>query len=265
MKSRGIKKQRLRKSRPINCFPATDDEMKQKQSNTKKFARLPTHVAIVPDGNGRWAEKRGFPRLQGHQAGAENMYSMVQYLNEYPIKYVTLYGFSTENWSRPGPEVDGLFQILGDFIDRYIPDIDRRGIKLRHSGRLHELPEKLQEKINEAVVLTKNNSGMTLNVAFNYGGRAEIVDAVQRLLADGNKHQNIDEGTFGNYLYTAGLPDVDLLIRTGDETRLSNFLLWQTAYSEYYFTEVLWPDFGKQDIDKALLSYSRRKRRFGGL
>jgi len=239
--------------------------MKEKTSSTRKFSRLPTHVAIVPDGNGRWAEKRGLSRLQGHRAGAENMYSMVQYLNEYPIKYVSLYGFSTENWSRPKAEVKGLFRLLENFIDRYIMDIHQRGIKLHHSGRLHELPEVLQRKMNEAVALTENNTGMVLNVAINYGGRAEIVDAVRRLLSDGNRHQNIDEETFSNYLYTAGLPDVDLLIRTGDETRLSNFLLWQTAYSEYYFTQVLWPDFGKKDIDKALLSYSRRKRRFGGL
>jgi undecaprenyl diphosphate synthase len=194
------------------------------------------------------------------------MYNMVQYLNEYPIKYVSLYGFSTENWSRPLAEVSGLFQLLEEFIDRYVRDIHQRGIRLHHSGRLHELPQSLQRKINEAVELTKNNTGMTLNIAFNYGGRAEIVDAVRRLLTNGADHKNnIDEEIFANYLYTAGIPDVDLLIRTGDETRLSNFLLWQTAYSEYHFTEVLWPDFGKGDIDKALLSYSQRKRRFGGL
>ena len=234
-------------------------------STKKKITELPTHVAIVPDGNGRWAEKRGLPRLSGHQEGAKNTYRMVQYLNEYPIKYLSLYAFSTENWTRPEAEVSGLFEILEDFIDRYIPDIHQRGIKLHHSGRLHELPKNLQQAINRAVELTIDNTRMTLNVAFNYGGRAEIVDAVRRLLTDGIKPQDIDEASFSNYLYTAGLPDVDLLIRTGDETRLSNFLLWQTAYSEYYFTKVLWPDFDKKDIDKALLSYSRRKRRFGGL
>jgi len=239
--------------------------MNKKESKTRKFSRLPTHVAIVPDGNGRWAEKRGLPRLLGHRAGAENMYSMVQYLNEYPIQYVSLYGFSTENWNRPMVEVNGLFEILEEFINRYVHDIHQRGIKLHHSGRLYELPQSLQNKINEAVELTRNNTGMLLNVAFNYGGRAEIVDAVRRLLTNGDKHQDIDEETFAKYLYTAGIPDVDLLIRTGDETRLSNFLLWQTAYSEYHFTKVLWPDFGKKDIDKALFSYNQRKRRFGGL
>ncbi len=236
-----------------------------KASITKKFALLPNHIAIVPDGNGRWAEQRGLPRLDGHRVGAENMYHMVEYLNEYPIKYVTLYGFSTENWSRPEEEVKGLFQILEEFINKCVSDIHERGIKLRHLGRLNELPQGLQLAINRGVELTKNNTRMTLNVAFNYGGRAEIVDAVRKLLAEGVAPQNINEELFDSYLYTAGLPNVDLLIRTGDETRLSNFLLWQTAYSEYYFTKVLWPDFNKKDVDKALLSYSRRQRRFGGL
>jgi len=234
-------------------------------ATAKKITQLPNHIAFVPDGNGRWAEQRGLPRLSGHHTGAENMWRLVEYLNEYPIKYMTLYGFSTENWSRPEEEVRGLFQLLGEFITQKTPDIHKKGIKLRHLGRLNELPQSLQLAINRAVELTKDDTGMTLNLAFNYGGRAEIVDAVRRLLTESSKPQNIDEDLFESYLYTAGLPNVDLLIRTGDETRLSNFLLWQTAYSEYHFTKVLWPDFGKKDIDKALLSYSRRKRRFGGL
>ena len=232
---------------------------------SKRLSLLPTHVAIVPDGNGRWAKKRGLSRLEGHRAGAESVRRMLEYLDEYPIEFVTLYVFSTENWRRPKSEVRGLFRLLREFIKTYLQDIDKRGIKLRHIGRLHELPRGVQLAINEAVARTRNNTGMTLNVAFNYGGRAEIIDAVHRLLINGNKPEDVDEESFNDYLYTAGLPHVDLLIRTGDETRLSNFLLWQTAYSEYYFTKVLWPDFSKQDIDKALLSYSRRKRRFGGL
>ncbi|MFC2021185.1 polyprenyl diphosphate synthase [Chloroflexota bacterium] len=234
-------------------------------SNTKKFTLLPTHIAIVPDGNGRWAELRGSPRLNGHQVGAENMHRMVKYLNEYPIKYVTLYGFSTENWARPKEEVSGLFQILKEFIEKTVPEIHQKGVKLRHLGKLDALPLSLQLAIKGAVELTKNNSRMVLSVAFNYGARAEILDAVRRLIAEGIMPQDINEELFGNYLYTAGLPDVDLLIRTGDELRLSNFLIWQTTYSEYHFTKVLWPDFSKKDIDKALLSYSRRRRRFGGL
>ncbi len=236
-----------------------------KASTTKKFALLPNHIAIVPDGNGRWAEQRGLPRLSGHRAGADNMHLMVEYLNEYPIKYVTLYGFSTENWARPIEEVRGLFNILVEFIDKCASDLHKKGVRLRHLGRLNELPQNLQLAMNRAAELTKSNARMTLNLAFNYGGRAEILDAVHRLIAEGIAPQNIDEELFSSYLYTADLPNVDLLIRTGDEVRLSNFLIWQTAYSEYHFTKVLWPNFGKKDIDRALLSYSRRERRFGGL
>ncbi|MFC2034003.1 polyprenyl diphosphate synthase [Chloroflexota bacterium] len=236
-----------------------------KISTVKKFTKLPAHIAIVPDGNGRWAEQRGLSRLNGHHAGAENMHRMIEYLNEYPIKYLTFYGFSTENWSRPKEEVDGLFQLLVEFVQQYVPEFHEKGIKLRHLGRLNELPENLQETINEAIELTKNNPGMTLNIAFNYGGRTEILDAIRHLIAEGIKPEDINKEIFDKYLYTAGLPDVDLLIRTGDELRLSNFLIWQTAYSEYHFTKVLWPNFGKKDINKALLSYSRRLRRFGGL
>jgi undecaprenyl diphosphate synthase len=226
---------------------------------------LPAHIAIVPDGNGRWAEKRGLPRLEGHREGMENMYRLVGYVDEYHIPFLTLYGFSTENWSRPEEEVFGLFSSLTEFIKRTAPDVHRRGIRINHIGRLSELPEELRQSINDAVELTKNNTGMTLNVAFNYGGRAEITDAVRRIIDDGIPSEKITEDLIENYLYTAGMPGVDLLIRTSDERRLSNFLIWQTSYSEYYFTKVLWPDFQKKDIDKALEFYRRRKRRFGGL
>ncbi len=236
-----------------------------KAPDIRRFSLLPKHIAIVPDGNGRWAERRGLPRLYGHRAGAANMHHMIKYLNEYPIKYVTLYGFSTENWSRPEDEVDGLFKILSEFINTTSAEIHEKGIRLRHLGRINELPPELQQAITGAVELTRNNTGMTLSVAFNYGGHTEIIDAVRHLVADGVKAEEINEELFNKYLYTDGLPDVDLLIRTGDETRLSNFLIWQTAYSEYHFTKVLWPDFAKKDIDRALLSFSQRKRRFGGL
>ena len=235
------------------------------KSTSKQLENLPNHVAIVPDGNGRWAEKRGWSRLEGHRAGAENMHRMVQYLNKYPINYLTLYGFSTENWNRPEAEIKGLFQILTAFIDRYLDEIHQKGIRLRHIGRLDQLPQKLRESITRAITATRDNTSMTLCVAFNYGGRAEIVDALKRLIADAVRPEDITEESLSKYLYAADIPDVDLLIRTGDETRLSNFLLWQTAYSEYHFTRVLWPDFRKRDLDRALLSYSRRKRRFGGL
>ena len=239
--------------------------MKDTASTVKKITHLPTHVAIVPDGNGRWAEKRGLSRLGGHEAGVKIMRSMIEHLNDYQIKYVTLYGFSTENWGRPEDEVSGLFRILEERIGKDVPQLHKKGIKVRHIGRLGELPARLQKSINSAEELTKNNTGMTLNLAFNYGGHVEIVDAVRRIITEGIPPEKIDEKLFSSYLYTAGLPDVDLLIRTGDELRLSNFLIWQTAYSEYYFTQVLWPDFTKEDIDKALIAYSQRERRFGAL
>jgi len=238
--------------------------MAEKES-PKKFSRFPNHVAVVPDGNGRWAERQGWPRVRGLWAGADNMYRMVQYLNEYPIKYLTIYGFSTENWSRPEDEVIGLFELVLFFVGEHLEDMHKRNVQIRHIGRLQQLPQELQEAINRAITLTKNNTQLVLNIAFNYGGRPEIVDAARRLVTEGVKPEDITEETFRNYLYTNGIPDVDLLIRTGGENRLSNFLLWQTAYSEYHFTKVLWPDFRKKDLDRALLSYSQRNRRFGGL
>ncbi len=231
----------------------------------KQIERLPIHVAIVPDGNGRWAEKRGLSRLAGHQAGVKKMRSLIEYLSSLQIRYVTLYGFSTENWGRPTDEVKGLFRILVERIDRDVPKLNKRGVRVRHLGRLGELPDWLQSSVKRAEELTKDNTGLTLSLAFNYGGHVEIIDAVRRIIAEGIPPEKIDEKMFSDYLYTAGIPDVDLLIRTGDELRLSNFLLWQTAYSEYYFTDVLWPDFTKEDMDKALIDYSQRKRRFGAL
>jgi undecaprenyl diphosphate synthase len=226
---------------------------------------LPVHIAIVPDGNGRWAEKRGLPRLSGHREGVLNMMRMIQYISEYPIKYVTFYGFSTENWNRPETEVNGLFKLVEHFVDEQLNKINEKNIRIRHIGRLNGLPVSLQKAIQHAVTLTANNNGMTLGVAWNYGGRAEIIDAITKFTADPDKPQPLDEKSFGRYLYTGDMPDVDLLIRTANEMRLSNYLLWQTAYSEFYFTDVLWPDFGKKDIEKALIDYSRRNRRFGGL
>ena len=226
---------------------------------------LPVHIAIVPDGNGRWAEKRGLPRLSGHREGVLNMMRMIQYISEYPIKYVTFYGFSTENWNRPETEVNGLFKLVEHFVDEQLNKINEKNIRIRHIGTLNGLPVSLQKAIQRAVTLTANNNGMTLGVAWNYGGRAEIIDAINQFTADPDKPQPLDEKSFGRYLYTGDTPDVDLLIRTANEMRLSNYLLWQTAYSEFYFTDVLWPDFGKKDIEKALIDYSRRNRRFGGL
>ena len=234
-------------------------------STLKEIANFPNHVAVVPDGNGRWAERRGLPRFEGHRAGVENMHSVIEYFNKLQLKYLTLYTFSTENWKRPQEEITGLLHLLEEVIDKEILELHKKGVRLRHLGRLDELSPGLQQAINKAVELTKNNTGMTLSLAFNYGGRTEILDAVHHIIAKGIPPQNIDEELFNSYLYTAGLPDVDLVIRTAGELRLSNFLIWQSAYSEYYSTNVLWPDFNNKEIDKALLSYSQRRRRFGGL
>jgi undecaprenyl diphosphate synthase len=234
-------------------------------TTTKKNIGFLRHVAIIMDGNGRWAERNGLPRLEGHRAGVANIRPIIQSLNERGIECVTIYAFSTENWNRPEDEVSGLLELLGEVIDEEARELHKNGVRIRHVGRLEELSPHLQESINRALKLTENNTGMTLGVAFNYGGRVEILDAVRHLIAEGVPPQDIDEKLFGEYLYTAGLPEVDLVIRTSGEFRTSNFLIWQAAYSEYYFTPVLWPDFDDKCLEKALLTYSRRKRRFGGL
>jgi undecaprenyl diphosphate synthase len=230
----------------------------------ESITTLPRHVAIILDGNGRWAEKRGLPRLEGHRAGVKNIRHIIRCLNKHGVEYVTLYAFSTENWNRPIDEVKGIFDILVEVVGREARELHKNGIRIRHIGRLEGLPEGVQKAINEAVKLTENNKGMTLGVALNYGGRAEILDAISRITADKILPQDIDETLFGKYLYTAGFPDVDLMIRTSGEMRTSNFLIWQSAYSEYYFTPVLWPDFNEEELEKALLAYSQRQRRFGG-
>jgi len=234
-------------------------------STTKKLARLPNHVAIIMDGNGRWAKKHGLSRLEGHQAGAQNIRPVIKYLNQYHIKYVTLYGFSAENWGRPEDEVASLLRLFEETLNKYVSELHENGIKLRHLGRLEELPQGLQLAINKALALTKNNTGMTLSFALNYGGRLEILDAIRHIIDEGIPIQDIDEKLFNSYLYTTGLPDVDLVIRTGGEFRISNFLIWQVIYSEYYFTEVPWPDFNQKELEKTLLAYSQRQRRFGRL
>ena len=226
----------------------------------------PQHIAIIMDGNGRWAKRRGLHRFQGHVAGVESARATIRYLNnQYHLKYLTLYGFSSENWNRPRAEVNGIFNLFGKIIDNEAQELHKKQIRLRHLGRLEELPSGLQQSIEKAMQLTKNNSGMTLGFAFNYGGRIEIIDAVRNIVTAGIPPQNIDEELFNHYLYTTGMPDVDLLIRTGGESRISNFLIWQAAYSEYYFTDVLWPDFDEKEINRALRSYNQRQRRFGGL
>lgn len=231
----------------------------------ERIEKLPQHVAIIMDGNGRWATQRGLRRLAGHRVGTENIRRVIEGFSEYKIPYLTLYAFSTENWARPKGEVRGLLRILGEVIERELSTLHEKGIRLRLLGRLDGLSPRLQSAIRNALELTKDNTAMTVSVAFNYGGRAEILDALRRILQDGVMPERIDESLLSNYLYTAGLPDPDLIIRTAGEMRLSNFLIWQAAYSEYYSTTVFWPDFDKEEIRKALLAYSQRQRRFGGL
>lgn len=240
-------------------------ETKTAALSVKKIFPLPNHVAIIMDGNGRWAAKRGLPRLLGHRAGTDNVHRVVEGFDRYQVKYLTLYAFSTENWRRPGVEVSGLLRILAEMIDRETKALHKKNVRLTHLGRLDELPPELQGQVHKALELTKNNTGMTLSLAFDYGGRAEILDAVRRIIKDRVPSEDITESLFSSYLYTADVPEPDLIIRTGGEMRMSNFLIWQAAYSEFYSTPTLWPDFYEKEIEKALVAYSRRERRFGGL
>jgi undecaprenyl diphosphate synthase len=223
----------------------------------------PRHVAIIMDGNGRWAKKRGLPRLVGHNAGGDNIRPVVKIFADHAVKYLTLYMFSTENWNRPRIEVAGLLSLLGKKIDQETEAFHQQNIRLVHLGRLDRLSHKLKERVQGAVELTKNNTGLTLCLAFDYGGRDEIVQAARRIATAGIADDNIDESVFVRYLYNPDIPDPDLVIRTGGERRLSNFLLWEAAYSELYFTPVLWPDFGRKEIEEALSEYRLRQRRFG--
>jgi len=224
---------------------------------------IPQHVGIILDGNGRWAREHGLPRLEGHRAGTENIRRVLEACSEFGIKILTIYAFSTENWGRPQVEVRGLMRILEEVIDREVQNLHKNGVQLRHIGRLEGLSQRLQQAVRDALELTKENDRLILNVAFNYGGRSEILDAVRRLMGDGISPQELSEELFERYLYTAGLPPPDLIIRTGGEMRLSNFLIWQAAYAEYYSTPTYWPDFNEEELHKALLAYSQRERRFG--
>lgn len=229
----------------------------------ESLVTIPQHVGIIMDGNGRWAREHGLPRLEGHRAGTENIRRVLEACNEFGIKILTIYAFSTENWGRPRAEVRGLMRILEEVIDQEVQNLHKNGVQLRYVGRLEGISQRLQRAVRDAIELTKDNDGLILNVAFNYGGRSEILDAVRRLMGDGISPQELSEELFERYLYTAGLPPPDLIIRTGGEMRLSNFLIWQAAYAEYYSTPTYWPDFNKEELYKALLAYSQRERRFG--
>jgi undecaprenyl diphosphate synthase len=225
----------------------------------------PRHVAIIMDGNGRWAKSRGLPRLAGHRAGTENLRPILEASVEFGIEYLTIWAFSTENWSRPDAEVQGLLRILRRMIQRELRELDKQGVRLCHLGRLDRLPRGLQKQIQDAMEQTKNNDRLTLNVAFDYGGRSEIVNAVQGIVRDGIPADQVDEALLSRYMYTAGQADPDLIIRTSGELRTSGFMMWQAAYSEYYITPTFWPDFDRDELYKAVLAYGQRDRRFGGI
>ncbi|MGH2441628.1 MAG: isoprenyl transferase [Chloroflexota bacterium] len=228
-------------------------------------AIIPSHIAIIMDGNGRWAQRRHLPRIAGHRAGERNLQRIVRKCADIGVSMLTVYAFSTENWNRPRGEVNGLMALFADASERETRNLHRNGVRVRHVGSMEGVPAHLDKAISRAVELTKDNQRITLNVAFNYGGRAEIVEAVRRIVADGVPAEQIDECTLSRYLYTADLPDPDLVIRTAGEMRLSNFLLWQAAYSEYYATPALWPDFCEDDLHAAIESFSSRCRKFGKL
>jgi undecaprenyl diphosphate synthase len=227
--------------------------------------KIPTHIAIIMDGNGRWATARGLPRMEGHRAGTENLRSMIRACVDIGVKYLTLYAFSTENWGRPKEEVNGLLTILESVIDRELKELNNEGVRIVHVGRLEAMPKKIREKVRNSMEVTRNNDRLVLNIAWNYGGRDEIVYALQQIVKEGIPSEQITEEIVTQHLFTQGCPDPDLIIRTSGEMRISNFLIWQSAYAEWYFTPTLWPDFNKEELIKAIDNFNLRKRRFGKL
>jgi undecaprenyl diphosphate synthase len=231
----------------------------------RELVTVPGHIAIIMDGNGRWAQKRHLPRIAGHRAGERNLHRIVQTCADLGVGMLTVYAFSTENWGRPEREVNGLMALFAEASERETWNLHRNGVRVRHVGVMDGVPNGLRASIERVVDLTRHNERITLNVAFNYGGRAEIVEAVRRIVAAGIAAEEVDEATISRYLFTADLPDPDLVIRTAGEMRLSNFLLWQAAYSEYYATPTLWPDFVEADLLAAIEAYCSRCRKYGKL
>jgi len=235
----------------------------RERSALPPLVRAPEHIAIIMDGNGRWARARGLPRSAGHRQGTDNLRHIIRAAVEFGLRVMTIYAFSTENWSRPRREVLLLMRILEMVIDRELQELHDEGVQIRHIGELEGISARLARKVVEACEYTRHNQRLILNVAFNYGGRDEIVHAVQDIVRAGIAADDITEATINNYMYTSDLPDPDLIIRTSGEFRLSNFLIWQGAYSEIYTTETYWPDFGREELYKALVEYGNRRRRFG--
>jgi undecaprenyl diphosphate synthase len=232
------------------------------------LARLPRHIAVIMDGNGRWAAQRNLPRVAGHRAGIDSVREIVETSARLGLQFLTLYAFSVENWKRPRSEIRTLMSLLKKYIRRELKNIDKNNIRFQTIGRIQELEESVQRELDRAVTTTRDNTGMILNVALNYGGRAELVDTFNRLYdeLDHNGHRTrISEEMVSRFLYTSGIPDPDLLIRTSGEMRISNFLLWQIAYSEIWITPTFWPDFRRKDLFEAILEYQKRERRYGGI
>ncbi len=234
-----------------------------------KTEKIPRHIAIIMDGNGRWAKERGLPRTEGHRAGVNTLKDIIKHCNTIGVEYLTVYSFSTENWKRPASEVSFLMDLLVRYLRTDLEELNRNNVQIRVLGDISELPETVRTEVETAVKITRSNNGLKLNVALNYGGRDEIVRAVRNLIRDHAKgeilYESIDEEMFSKYLYTEGIPDPDLVIRPSGEMRISNFLLWQIAYSELWFADCYWPDFTPGELDRAILDYGERERRFGGI
>ena len=240
--------------------------MAEKQTSTPAGENIPRHIAIILDGNGRWAKKRGLPRTAGHAVGSENFRKIATYCKNIGVDYLTVYAFSTENWKRPEDEVKTIMRLLGRYLQEAIDTMERDQIRMRVFGDVEGLPQELRELVAKTDEISRRYEGFQANICLNYGGRAEILNAAKRYardLAEGKADESLSEEQFGNYLYSAGIPDPDLMIRPGGEQRISNFLLWQCAYAEFYFTDVLWPDFTPEELDKAIAAYQKRDRRYG--
>ena len=226
-------------------------------------SNVPVHVAFIMDGNGRWAQQRGLARLEGHQAGVDRIQSVLETLGPRGVKFVTIYAFSTENWQRPQDEVEGLMDIFSAAVEAQTESLHEKNVRIVHVGKTRNLSPELKKSVSAAEELTSKNTGVTLNVAFDYGGRDEIIEAVRGMIRDGVDPEEVDEETVSRYLFTAHCPDPDLIVRTGGEQRISNFLLWQSAYSEFYHTPTLWPDLGADELESALETFANRQRRYG--
>ncbi len=251
---------------PESLGPVTSEEARLLQK--LDLTRLPRHVAVIMDGNGRWAQKRHLPRIAGHRSGTQSARTTIETCARLKIEALTLYAFSVENWRRPKTEIDFLMQLLREYLKKEMPLLQKNEIRMRFLGRMDELPAGVQKDVREAMEKTAGNKGMVLSVALNYGGRAEIVDAMNSILAERNGNgtsSQITEEQLARHLYTGGLPDPDLLIRTSGEMRVSNFLLWQIAYAEIFVTETLWPDFNRARLLEALVEFQKRERRYGGI